>query len=84
MNYLKKVDKNDHTVVMVQVENETGVMGAAREHSPKPIIFSTRMFPQDFVEYLRSVSQGMMPEIRQSISLWLFKWYLVTDFGSEG
>jgi beta-galactosidase GanA len=33
MRHLKDIDSTRHTVVMVQVENEVGVIGAARDHS---------------------------------------------------
>lgn len=34
MAHLKKVDGERHTVIMVQVENEPGLIGAVRDHSP--------------------------------------------------
>lgn len=33
MRHIRKIDSEENTVVMVQVENETGLLGAAREHS---------------------------------------------------
>ena len=33
MAYIREIDSEAHTVVSVQIENETGLMGAAREHS---------------------------------------------------
>ncbi len=35
MRHLKAVDGREHTVVMVQVENEPGLFGAVREHGPE-------------------------------------------------
>lgn len=34
MAHLKKVDGDRHTVILVQVENEPGAMGAVRDHGP--------------------------------------------------
>lgn len=34
MRHLKAVDGNEHTVLMVQVENESGIIGSARDYSP--------------------------------------------------
>ena len=34
MRHLAEVDADDRTVIMVQVQNETGLLGAARDHSP--------------------------------------------------
>lgn len=34
MHHLKKIDGTQHTVILVQVENESGAIGAVRDHSP--------------------------------------------------
>jgi beta-galactosidase GanA len=34
MTHLKKIDGDQHTVIMVQVENESGTYGTDRDHSP--------------------------------------------------
>src|SRR5690242_5827500 len=34
MAHLRKIDGDRHTVIMVQVENEPGTIGAVRDHSP--------------------------------------------------
>ena len=34
MEHLKKIDADKHTVIMVQVENEVGTYGVARDYSP--------------------------------------------------
>jgi hypothetical protein len=33
MRHIKEVDGRDHTVLMMQVENEVGVLGDSRDHS---------------------------------------------------
>jgi hypothetical protein len=35
MRHLKEIDGDQHTVIMMQVENEPGSIGAVRDHSPK-------------------------------------------------
>ncbi len=35
MRHLKSIDATEHTVLMVQVENEAGITGSARDHSPE-------------------------------------------------
>ena len=35
MQHLKEIDGVDHTVILIQVENEPGLLGYARDHSPK-------------------------------------------------
>ncbi|MGH9535795.1 MAG: DUF5597 domain-containing protein [Terriglobales bacterium] len=34
MRHIKQVDGTQHTVLMMQVENEVGILGASRDHSP--------------------------------------------------
>lgn len=35
MQFIKEMDEKERTVLMVQVENEIGLLGSARDHSPK-------------------------------------------------
>ncbi|WP_428312891.1 DUF5597 domain-containing protein [Hydrocarboniphaga sp.] len=35
MTHLKKIDSDTHSVIMIQVENETGTYGSVRDYSPK-------------------------------------------------
>src|ERR1700746_614768 len=35
MRHLKVLDENEHTVLMVQVENESGIVGSVRDFSPE-------------------------------------------------
>ncbi len=35
LNHLKAIDGDRHTVIMMQIENEVGVYGSARDYSPK-------------------------------------------------
>lgn len=53
MAYIREVDGEEHTVVSVQVENETGVMGAAREHSDEANVRFAAPVPQAFVDHMR-------------------------------
>ena len=34
MHHLREIDGTEHTVIMMQVENESGAIGAVRDHSP--------------------------------------------------
>lgn len=61
MAHIREVDEEQNTVIMVQVENETGILGAAREHSD----FADEMFakevPQELVDYLNK-HWGELPD----------------------
>ena len=40
MQHLREVDGADHTVILVQVENESGILGSVRDYAPE----ATRLF----------------------------------------
>ncbi|HJV59800.1 MAG TPA: DUF5597 domain-containing protein [Albitalea sp.] len=47
MSHLKRIDERDRTVIMVQVENEVGTFGTARDHGPAAqAAFSQAVPPQ--------------------------------------
>ena len=54
MAEIKKLDSEKHTVVSVQVENETGTMGAARDLSDEADAIFFAPVPADFEAYMRS------------------------------
>ncbi len=65
--HLKEIDETENTVIMVQVENETGLLGAAREHSNEAdAVFASRV-PQEFAEYMRSHTDTMVPEVKEAV-----------------
>lgn len=53
MRHLKAVDP-EHTVIMVQVENETGTYGSVRDYSPRANRMFHRPVPQRLVRALRT------------------------------
>ena len=68
MQHIRRIDEGIYTVLMVQVENETGVMGAAREHS----VLADRLYqgqaPEQLADYLRSTTETMEPDVREAVS----------------
>lgn len=65
MNHLRQVDGNENTVICVQVENETGVLGSGRERSneadrlfaapvPESLTAWLRMHPEELSDALRA------------------------------
>lgn len=61
MKYLKKQDR-DHRVIMVQVQNEVGTYGSARDYSPMAETAFQAPVPEDLVRAL-SVQQGSWSEV---------------------
>jgi hypothetical protein len=67
MRHLKEVDGEQHTVLMMQVENEVGVLGASRDHSPDAEQGFAAMVPVELTGYLLSHRESLYPDLR---SLW--------------
>lgn len=47
MSHIKEVDEQENTVIMVQVENEIGVMGTERDFSPRTEEIYRRAVPEE-------------------------------------
>ncbi|MGO8787073.1 MAG: DUF5597 domain-containing protein [Terriglobia bacterium] len=63
MEHLRRVDETDRTVIMMQVENETGLLGTDRDYSPE----ATRLFessvPAELMSYLAAHRDALTPSI---------------------
>ena len=67
MAFIREFDGETHTVVAVQVENETGVMGAAREHSNEADALFASPVPDDFIRYMRCHVSTMTPDMKKAV-----------------
>jgi beta-galactosidase GanA len=67
MSHLKEVDEKENTVVMVQVENECGLQGSARENSIEADFLFEAEVPQHFVDYMKSCTSSMAEDVRISV-----------------
>lgn len=52
MAHIREIDEVQNTVITMQVENETGVLGAAREYSDEADNLFAGKVPSDFAEYM--------------------------------
>lgn len=68
MAHLAEVD-TCRTVITVQVENECGEQGAAREHSAAADAAFAQMVPADLVEALRASAETLAPDIAQALAV---------------
>jgi beta-galactosidase GanA len=67
MRHIREVDLSNHTVLMVQVENEVGILGDARDHSsPANRAFESAV-PAELTHYLVANRESLYPELR---NLW--------------
>jgi beta-galactosidase GanA len=67
MQHLREADAHDHTVVMMQVENEVGVLGSARDHSEVANRAFAGAVPVELLRYLDQHHLSLNPELR---TLW--------------
>ncbi len=63
MHHLRKADAVHQTVVMVQVENEVGMLGASRDHCDLAEQAFTSHVPADLMLYLQEHANTLRPEL---------------------
>lgn len=67
MAFIREMDEEIGTVIGIQVENETGLLGNAREVSD----FSDKVFasevPEEFVQYMQSHTDFMHADVKEAV-----------------
>jgi beta-galactosidase GanA len=66
MRHLRAVDGSKHTVLMMQVENEVGVLDAPRDFSPAANQAFNGPVPKDLMDYLQAHKNQLMPQVHQA------------------
>lgn len=64
MRRVREVDGEAHTVIMIQVENEVGVIPDARDHSPAANAAYDQPVSKDLMDYLQKHKETLIPELR--------------------
>ena len=64
MRHLREVDGKKHTVLMIQVENEVGVLGDSRDYSPAANKAFAGPVPKELMDYLIAHKDTLIPEFR--------------------
>lgn len=64
MRHLREVDARDQTVIMVQVENEIGMIPDARDRSPVADKLYNGPVPAELISYLEKNKETLQPELR--------------------
>ena len=67
MAHIRDIDQEKNTVIGVQVENETGLLGAAREQSDEADAAFAQNVPEDFVRWMRAHKETMTEDVRTSV-----------------
>src|ERR1039458_9247072 len=65
MKHIKEVDGRDHTVVMMQVENEVGVLRDSRDRSAAANQAFAGPVPKELLEYVQRHKDTLGPELRE-------------------
>ena len=64
MRHIKEVDGAQHTVLMMQIENEVGVLRDSRDRSPAANRAFAGPVPAELMNYLESHKDTLIPEFR--------------------
>ena len=67
MEHLQKVDSKKHTVVMMQLENEVGLIGDSRDRSAAANAAFAQPVPVELTDYLQKNKETLWPDLR---TLW--------------
>ena len=66
MKHIREIDQKDQTVVLMQVENEVGLMGAARDFSSKATSEFKKKVPQELMNYLLADTSRLTPYLKKA------------------
>ena len=66
MRHVKAVDGQQHTVIMIQVQNEVGMHGDSRDRSPMADKAFAGPVPKELMDYLQQHKASLIPEFRQA------------------
>ena len=65
MRHIKETDGQQHTVLMMQVENEVGVLRDSRDRSEAANRAFAGPVPRDLIDYLQEHKDTLAPELRE-------------------
>jgi hypothetical protein len=72
MRHLKAVDGDENTVVMVQIQNEVGLLGDTRDRSPAAEAAFAGPVPQQLIDYMTSNKDRLKDHLK---SIWALNGY---------
>jgi beta-galactosidase GanA len=72
MAHIKSIDQKDRTVIMVQPENEIGMLPSARDYHPLANKQFEAEVPTELMDYLVKHKNELVPEFRQ---VWAYNGY---------
>lgn len=63
MEHLRKIDSQQNTVIMVQVENELGLLGTSRDFSKEANRLYSQSVPSELIDYLVANKHALHPAL---------------------
>ena len=66
MRHVREVDARERTVIMIQVENEVGVLQESRDRSAAANEAFAGPVPKELMEYLQKHREALIPELRKA------------------
>jgi len=73
IRHIREVDSKQHTVIMIQVQNEVGVLGDSRNRSDAANEAFAKPVPTELMEYLIKHKDNLLPELKEVWSATEFK-----------
>ena len=80
MRHLNDVDRIERTVIMIQVENEVGILGSPRDHCEAANSLFNSNVPQELMNYLTANKEKLLPE---TLQLWSSSEYKTSGTWNE-
>jgi beta-galactosidase GanA len=65
MDHIKTIDAVNQTVIMVQVENEVGMLSTAKETTPAALKLFNQEVPKELMKHLQKNRDDLVPEFRE-------------------
>lgn len=66
MKHVREIDGTEHTVILVQVENEIGMIPEARDYSPEAEKVFNENVPDALMNYLEEHKDSLTPELKEA------------------
>lgn len=63
LRHIAAIDREEGTVIMIQIENEIGMLEAARDHSQEADTLFYAMVPDELTKYLQKNKKKLHPEM---------------------
>ena len=64
MRHIKEIDENENTVIMIQPENEIGMLPTPRDHSEPANKMFNENVPEELINYLKTNKENLVPEFK--------------------